>query len=155
LGLPFGLSLWLTSYMDSKEIQSLSFAILYNPSMRLRFPLALALGALFVLTTAADDPNTVKAGLQKEINRYVAAMKKKDFPAVKAVILANFTSDFKETDPQGTVRTREQVLDVLKQNLQQLKEINSLTYTINSLKLAGKDASTTEKMVLEGTVPDP
>jgi hypothetical protein len=106
-----------------------------------------------MLAGAIDDPAAVRASIQKEMNGYVAAMKKKDTKLVEKFILANFSADFKDTDSRGNVRTREQTLELMKANIAQLKSIDKMDFKITSIKVAGDKATTSEHMVLEATVP--
>jgi len=121
--------------------------------MRIRYALGIAILAMSVLTNAIDDPAAVRASIQKEMNGYVAAMKKKDSKLVEKIILANFAPEFKDTDSRGMVRTRDETLKVMKDNIAQLKSVDKMTFNITSIKLAGDKATTSEHMILEATVP--
>jgi len=121
--------------------------------MRTRYVFGIAIFALSMMTNAIDDPAAVKASIQKEMNGYVSAMKKKDLKVVEKFILANFTPEFKDTDSLGKVRTRQETLDLMKQNIAQLKSVDKMELSITSIKVAGNTATTSEHMVLEATIP--
>jgi hypothetical protein len=104
------------------------------------------------LCAAIDDPNAVKAAIQKEMNGYVAATKKKDGATVVKFILANFSPDFKDTDMKGNVRTRQQTIDAMKGNMASLKSVEVMKLDITSIKVTGNKATTTEHMVMAATL---
>lgn len=104
------------------------------------------------LCAAVDDPNAVKASIQKEMNGYVAATKKKDAATVTKFILANFAPEFKDTDLKGNVRTRQQTIDAMKGNIGSLKSVDAMKLDITSVKVNGTKATTTEHMVMAATL---
>ena len=120
--------------------------------MKTRSAFALVLLGVGTLALALQDANVVKALIQKEMNGYVAAMKKRDAKAVEKFILANFAPEFKDTDMRGTSRNRQQTVDAVHQNLAMLKSVKGMTLNITSIKVTGNKATTTERMVLDATI---
>lgn len=108
--------------------------------------------ALFALAPAAQDANAVKAAIQMEMNGYVAAMKRKDGAAVEKFVIANFDKTFKDTDITGKTRTRTEVIKLMKENLSMLKSVRTMSIKIESIKLVGGKALTTERMLLDATI---
>ncbi|MBC8064179.1 MAG: nuclear transport factor 2 family protein [Chlorobia bacterium] len=109
--------------------------------------------AVFALAPAIQNPDVVKAAIQKEMTGYAAALKKKDGALVEKIILANFSPEFKDTDMKGTIRNRQQTIDAMKQNIGMLQSVKSIRLDIVSLKLVGGKAMTTEHMVMDATIP--
>lgn len=107
---------------------------------------------LLSLCVAIEDPNAVKAVIQKEMNGYVAAVKKKDGATVAKFILANFAPEFKDTDLKGVSRTRQETIDKMNSNLSALQSVESMKLDITTIKVTGNKATTTERMVMAATI---
>ena len=108
--------------------------------------------AVFALAPAIQSPNAVKTAIQREMNGYAAALKKKDHASVEKFILANFAPEFKDTDTKGTTRNRQQTIEAMKTNMGMLQSVKSIRLDVVTLKLAGTKATTTEHMVMDAMI---
>ncbi len=107
---------------------------------------------VFALASAGQDPAAVKSAIQKEMNGYVAAMKKRDVKAVEKFIMDNFAQEFRDTDLKGVTRTRQQTVEAVRQNISMLKTVKAMSIEIKSIKMVGGKAITSEQMVLDATI---
>lgn len=125
----------------------------HMPNMKFA-PIVLTL-SLVAAAIAIESPAEVKAAIQKQMSAYANAIKAKNIVQVESVIKANFTADFKDTDTRGTIRNREQTIQAMRANVSALKTVNNVKLTIDSIKLAGDKATTTEHFILDATMTNP
>lgn len=125
----------------------------HMPNMKFA-PIVLTLG-LVAAAIALESPAEVKAAIQKQMSAYANAIKVKNIVQVESVIKANFTADFKDTDTKGTIRNREQTIQAMRANVSSLKTVNNVKLTIDSIKLTGDKATTTEHFILDATMTNP
>jgi len=108
--------------------------------------------AIAALAPAVQDANAVKAQIQKEMNGYVAAMKKRDTKQMEKFVLANFDPSFKDTSMDGTTRNRQETIKVMKENIAMLRSVKAMSVKIVSIKVVGNKATTTEEMTLDALI---
>lgn len=108
--------------------------------------------AVFALAPAIQNASAVKASIQKEMNGFAAAIKKKDAAAIEKIFLANFSPEFKDTDTKGRTRNRQQSIDAMKMNIGALQSVKSIKLDVVTLKLTGNKATTTERMAMDAVI---
>jgi hypothetical protein len=101
---------------------------------------------------AIQSAAAVQSTIQKEMNGYVEAMKRKDVKAMEKVVLANFDPAFKDVGIDGKTTNRQQTIASMKRNVSMLKSIQSMSLKIVSCKIVNGKAMTTEHMQLDATL---
>ena len=118
--------------------------------MKLRVPFGLIL--LCSIAFAADSPAQVRAAVQREMNGYIQAMKKRDLAAIEKIILANFAPEFKDTDIKGKSSSRDETIKAMKQNVASFKSISNASLNIVKMAVNGDKATSSEVFKLDGVV---
>ena len=123
-----------------------------NSSMKLY-----AVGCLVALAALAlaEDSRTVAKHIQGEMDKYVAAVKKKNYKAADAVILANFSPSCKLVGTDGKALP---LKDWMKENDDQfrsMKTLASISLRLTNPMLKGSSFTGTEKYSMTGTTVNP
>src|SRR6185369_14011151 len=83
-------------------------------SMKLRSYVFVAAAMFATFAVAFDETSDFKAGIQKEMAKYIKAIKTKDVAGMEKVLRANFAPDFKDTDKTGRVINLQQTITSMK-----------------------------------------
>lgn len=120
--------------------------------MKLRSYVFVAAAMFATFAVAFDETSDFKAGIQKEMAKYVAAIKAKDVAGMEKVLRANFAPEFKDTDKTGRVTKLQQTIASMKANIAGLKSVQSAILKVESAKVANGKATTTEHFILKATI---
>ena len=111
----------------------------------------LALTASTVLAYA-DEAATLTSTLQAAMDKYCAAILKKDFKTADKIILAHFASDCKFTS-QGQTLDLKGWMSMNNQQLKAMTKISKLTMKLQKFKITGNKAVGLENFAMVCTIP--
>ncbi len=101
----------------------------------------------------ADESSKVKAHIQQEMNKYVAAMKRGDVNGCASVIRANFAPDCKFIGMDGKVTTRDKWIASMNGEMKWLK-FQTISLTCTSASVKGNTGMMAGKMHFVATFRD-
>jgi hypothetical protein len=112
------------------------------------------LGAVNPLAMA-EDSRSVAKHVQGEMDKYVAAVKKKDYKAADAVILSNFSPSCKLVGTDGKTLALKAWLKENDDQLRSMKTLTSISLKLTNPVLKGTSFSGTESYAMSGTTANP
>lgn len=117
---------------------------------------ALVLALSLVATGAlASEASELRAHIQRAMNRYVAAFKKKDMRVQESVLRANFSPGFKAIDMKGKKSNLNQMIQMQLENNASIRSVKRISLNVSGIRVRGNKATGRGSFMLDAMIPNP